>query len=93
MAKPFSVETEESRFRLPLRTREQIAALMRDLDQDARSVIIIAIDELWRRECGTPERDVFAELDELREKVAALEQIAAGGYEHWFAENRDRIGL
>lgn len=68
MAKPFSVETEESRFRLPLRTREQIAALMSDLDQDARSVVIIAIDELWRREIGD-ERDVFAELDEIKAKL------------------------
>lgn len=68
MAKPFSVETEESRFRLPLETRQQIKALMLDLDQDARSVIIIAIAELFGREIEN-ERDVFAELDRINEKL------------------------
>ena len=72
MAKPFSVETEESRFRLPLETRQQIKALMSDLDQDARSVIIIAIAELHGREIKN-ERDVFAELDELKAALAALQ--------------------
>lgn len=69
MAKPFSVETEESRFRLPLLTRQYIKALMADLDQDARSVVIIAIAELWERECGTPERDIYAELDAIKAKL------------------------
>ena len=72
MAKPFSVETEESRFRLPLLTRQQIKALMTDLDQDARSVIIIAIAELYGREVES-ERDVYAELDELKAAIAAIE--------------------
>ena len=68
MAKPFSVETEESRFRLPLLTRQQIRALMTDLDQDARSVVIIAIAELYGREIDN-ERDVFAELDAIKTKL------------------------
>lgn len=68
MAKPFSVETEESRFRLPLLTRQQIAALMSDLDQDARSVVIIAVAELYGREAEN-ERDVFAELDAIKAKL------------------------
>jgi len=68
MAKPFSVETEESRFRLPLETRKEIKALMSDLDQDARSVIIIAVHELFGREIKN-ERDVFAELDEIKAKL------------------------
>jgi len=72
MAKPFSVETEESRFRLPPLTRQQIKALISDLDMDARDVVIRAVDELWQREIGTPERDVLAELDELKAAVAAL---------------------
>lgn len=68
MAKPFNVETDESRFRLPLETRTQIKALMGDLDQDARSVVIIAVAELYRREVKN-ERDVFAELDEIKAKL------------------------
>ena len=68
MAKPFSVETEESRFRLPLLTRQQIKALMADLDQDARSVIVIAIAELYGREVES-DRDVFAELDQIKAKL------------------------
>ena len=71
MARSFSVETEESRFRLPLHTREQIKALMTDLDQDARSVIIIAIAELHGREVES-ERNLSAELDELKAALAAL---------------------
>jgi hypothetical protein len=69
MAKPFSVETEESRFRLPLQTREQIKALMMDLDQDARSIVIIAVQQLWQREIGMPERDIYAELDAIKVKL------------------------
>ena len=68
MAKPFSVGTEESRFRLPPLTRQQIKALMANLDQDARSVIIIAIAELHGREIDN-ERDVFAELDQIKAKL------------------------
>lgn len=73
MAKPFSVETEDTRFRLPLHTRQQIKALMSDLDLDARSVVINAIAELYQREIEN-ERDVFAELDELKAAIAALKK-------------------
>lgn len=70
MAKPFSVETEESRFRLPLHTRQQIKALMSDLDLDARSVVINAIAELYQREINNEnERDVLAELDAIKAKM------------------------
>jgi hypothetical protein len=69
MAKPFSVETEESRFRLPLQTRRQIKALATDLDQDARSVVIIAIAELWQREIGEPDRDLAAEIDAIKAQL------------------------
>lgn len=69
MAKPFSVETEESRFRLPLLTRQQIKALTLDLNMDARSIVIVSIAELWQRECGTPDRDIYAELDAIKAKL------------------------
>lgn len=71
MAKPFSVETEESRFRLPLLTRQQIKALMTDLDADARSVVISAIAELYGREIES-ERDIYAELDELKAALGGV---------------------
>jgi hypothetical protein len=47
---------------------QQIAELMDDLDQDARSVVIIAIAELHGREIKN-ERDVFAELDAIKAKL------------------------
>lgn len=73
MAKPFNVETEESRFRPPLLTRQQIAALMSDLDRDARSVVIVAVDELWQRGVEN-ERDVFAELDAIKAKLGMSDE-------------------
>lgn len=63
--KPFDVATKEQRFVLPDLTKQQIKALIADLNQDARSVIIIAVAELYGREIEN-ERDVFAELDEIR---------------------------
>ncbi len=72
MPKPFNVEAERNHFALSPLTRQQIAALMLDLDCDARTVVIEAIAQLWQRECGEPGRDVFAELDELREQIAAI---------------------
>lgn len=68
MAKPFNVETEESRFRLPLLTRQQIKTLMTNLGQDARSIIIIAVTELYGREVES-ERDIFAELDAIKARL------------------------
>lgn len=66
MARAFDVATEAPRFALPLHTREQIAQLMSDLDQDARSVIIIAVAQLWQREIGEPDRDIYTELDAIK---------------------------
>lgn len=74
MAKSFSVETEENRFRFHQRTRDQIKALMLDLDVSATDVVERAVDELWQREMGPTERDVLAELDALQQRVAALEE-------------------
>lgn len=68
MAKPFNVETKESRFRLPRQTLKEIAALMSDLDQDARSIVIVAVAQLHQREIQN-DRDIFAELDAIRVKL------------------------
>jgi len=68
----FTVEAASSRFNLPKQTREQIRALILDLDMDATDVIVRAVAELWQREIGEPERDVLAELDDLRARLDAL---------------------
>lgn len=65
----FSVEAESSRFYLPRQTREQIRALMLDLDLDATEVIERAVAELWQREMGEPDRDVWQEIDEIKAKI------------------------
>jgi hypothetical protein len=39
-----------------------------------RSVIIRAVAELWRREIGEADRDVLAELDEMKGRLSALEE-------------------
>ena len=62
----FSLEAERSTFRLPRITREQVRALMRDLDMDAVKVVERAVWELWQREIGDAPRDVLAELDEVK---------------------------
>lgn len=72
MPKAFNVESERNHFALPLLTRQQIKALILDLDMDARNVVIRAIAELWQREIGTPDRDLAAELDDLRARLDAL---------------------
>lgn len=74
MPRPFNPNAERNQFALPERTREQIAALILDFDMDARDVVILAVAQLWQRELGEPERDVCAELDELRAEVARLKQ-------------------
>jgi hypothetical protein len=61
MAKPFSVETKESRFRLPLATRQQIKDLIEMEHEDARTVIIRAVAELWQREIGDASKHPAAE--------------------------------
>lgn len=73
MARPFSVDAARNSFELPPLTRQQIQALILDLDLDAREVVIVAIQQLWQREIGEPERDVLAELDELKTRLTALE--------------------
>lgn len=62
-------------FALPERTRAQIAALILDLDLDARDVVILAVAQLWQREIGEPDRDVYAELDELEAEIARLQLL------------------
>lgn len=69
MARAFNVDARVSSFELPALTKQQIKALILDLDLDAREVIIRAVADLWRREMGEPERDVFAELDEIKAKL------------------------
>lgn len=77
MARAFNVDAARSTFDLPPLTRQQIKALMSDLDQDARSVIIVAVAELYGRELGEPDRDIYAELDELKEAFASFARPAA----------------
>ena len=72
MARPFNAAAERNHFALPPLTRQQIAALILDLDLDARGVVILAVAQLWQREIGDPPRDLAAEIDELRARLAAL---------------------
>ena len=78
---------------LPEVTRRQMLELMRDGEESARDCVIIAIAERHARTFGDPERDVFAELDALNERMASLERIAAEGYDRWYIvfelENQD----
>jgi len=69
----FSVEAASSRLNLSRTTREQIKALILDLDQDATAIVELAIAQLWQRELGEPERDLAAELDELKAEIKALQ--------------------
>jgi len=62
---------------LPEQTQQQIKALQLDLDiADGRDVVIIAIAQLWQREVGEPERDLAAELDELKQAIEELKRRA-----------------
>ena len=54
---------------VPPATREQLAALMLDLDMDARDVLSMSVAQLYQRELGTPERDVLAELDAIKARI------------------------
>ncbi len=72
MSRAFSIDAARSTFELPPITRQQVQALMLDLDLDARDVVIRAVAELWRREIGEPERDLAMEIDDLRARVDAL---------------------
>lgn len=71
MPRAFNVEARVSSFELPPLTKQQIKALGLDLDLDAREVVIRAVAELWQREIGEPDRDLFAEIDELRRRLEA----------------------
>lgn len=71
MPRAFNVEAARSTFELPPLTRQQIKGLILDLDMDAREVIIRAVAELWQRELGEADRDLVAEIDELRQRLDA----------------------
>lgn len=71
MARAFNADSARSTFELPAETRQQIKALILDLDLDARGVVITAIAQLWQREMGEGERDLAAEIDELRARLDA----------------------
>lgn len=73
MPRAFNVEASRSTFELPKRTREEIVALILDLDMDAREVVIRAVQELWQREIGEAPRDVLAELDAIKRKLGMLD--------------------
>ncbi len=72
MSRAFNADSARSTFELPTETRQQIKALILDLDMDARSVVITAIAQLWQREIGEPDRDFGAEIDDLRARLDAL---------------------
>ena len=74
MPRQFSIEARVSSFELPALTKEQIVALILDLDLDAREVVIRAVAELWQREIGEPDRDLAQEVDQIRERLAQLER-------------------
>jgi len=61
MARPFSVETKESRFRLPLATRQQIKELLDKQEEDARTIVIRAVAEYHQREIGDASKQPAAE--------------------------------
>jgi hypothetical protein len=77
MPAQFSVDAVRSTFELRTETKEQIKALMFDLDMDAKSVIEMAVAQLHARELGEEARDWLEELDELKQRVAALEAAAS----------------
>lgn len=80
MARAFNVESERSSLSLQPITRQRIVDLARHFDEASASAVVdMAIAQLWQREMGAPERDLAAEVDDLRQRIAALEQIAADG--------------
>ena len=54
-----------------LRRMEQVKGLILDLDLDLEDVVYRAVAELWQRELGEVERDVFAELDAIKARLDA----------------------
>ena len=77
MAKVFSIDAERTSFRFARLTRVQIHELIQHLDRDATAVIERSIAELWQRELGQPDRDLAAEVDELKAKVKEQRRILA----------------
>ena len=71
MPNTFNVEAARSTFVLPPRTKQQIVALGLDLDLDPRQVVIRAVAELWQREIGEADRDLAAEVDEIKRRLEA----------------------
>lgn len=55
-----------------LRQMEHMRGLILDLDLPLEEVVYRAVLELWQREIGEPERDVLAELDELKQRFDTL---------------------
>ena len=54
---------------VPPETQTQLRALSLDLDMGTRDVLIMSVAQLYQRELGTPERDVFAELDAIKARI------------------------
>lgn len=47
-----------------------LSALILDLDMDAPDIVKMAVAQLAQREIGEGDRDIYAELDELKERLA-----------------------
>ena len=90
MPATFNVNARRTTLDLSPETRRQLAELMADNEESLKDCITICVAERHQREFGTPERDVFAEINK---RIESLERIAAEGYESWFEGHRDAIGL
>lgn len=77
MARAFNVNALRNSFELPALTRQEIQALMLDLDCHAIDVVILAIAQLWQREVGAADRNLAGEVDALAERLAHLEAAKA----------------
>jgi hypothetical protein len=55
VARAFDEAAERTTLRLPLLTKQQITALMLDLDLDLTETVVRAVSDLWQREIGTAE--------------------------------------
>jgi hypothetical protein len=53
---------------------EKAQALALDLDMERRPLLAFAIAQLWQREIGEPDRDIFGELDNHEQRLRALEE-------------------
>jgi hypothetical protein len=51
----------------------EVRALMLDLDLEFEEVLIRAVAELWQREIGEVPRDIYQELDEMKEAIRLLQ--------------------